>query len=151
MRSELSVADGLLLKGVRAIIPASMRAEMLQRLHTGHQGTTKCRRRAKDSMWWPGIKQDIETTVSKCEVCCKHQVQRPEPLVPLELPTRPWQRIGTDLFEWKKSNYLLVVDYYSRFIEIAKLSSTTSSVVISHLKSIFARRGIPEIVVSDNG
>ena len=45
----------------------------------------------------------------------------------------------------------LVVDYYSRFIEITKLTSTTAASVISHLKSIFARHGIPEVVVSDNG
>ena len=62
-----------------------------------------------------------------------------------------WQRVGTDLFEWKKTDYLLVVDYYSRFIEVAKLTSTTAASVISHLKSIFARHGIPEVLVSDNG
>ena len=55
------------------------------------------------------------------------------------------------MFEWKKTDYLLVVDYYSRFIEIAKLTLTTAMGVISHLKSIFARHGIPEVVVSDNG
>ena len=55
------------------------------------------------------------------------------------------------MFEWKKTDYLLVVDYYSQFIEIAKLTSTTAVGVISHLKSIFARHGIPEVVVSDNG
>ena len=54
------------------------------------------------------------------------------------------------MFEWKKTEYLLVVDYYSRFIEVSKLTSTTAS-VITHLKSIFARHGIPQVVVSDNG
>jgi transposase InsO family protein len=44
-----------------------------------------------------------------------------------------------------------VVDYYSRFIEIARLSRTTTAEVVTHLKSIFARHGIPEILVSDNG
>ena len=79
------------------------------------------------------------------------QVQHPEPLIPFPFPQRPWQRVGTDLFEWKKTDYLLVVDYYSRFIEIAKLTLTTAMGVISHLKSIFARHGIPEVVVLDNG
>ena len=60
-------------------------------------------------------------------------------------------RIATDLFELKNSTYLLTVDYYSRFVEVQKLNSTTSSSVITHLKSIFARFGIPAEMVSDNG
>ena len=44
-----------------------------------------------------------------------------------------------------------MVDYYSHFIEMAKLSSMTSEEVINQLKSIFARHGIPQIVISDNG
>ena len=55
------------------------------------------------------------------------------------------------MFEWNKQNYLLVIDYYSRFIEIVKLSTATSCDVINHLKSIFARHGMPEPLISDNG
>ena len=64
---------------------------------------------------------------------------------------RLWQKVGTDLLEWKKKDYLLVVDYYSRFIEVSKLTSTTVASVITHLKSIFARHGIPQVVVLENG
>lgn len=78
-------------------------------------------------------------------------IQHSEPLIPSMLLKRPWQKVGTDLFEWKKTDYLLVVDYYSRFIEIAKLTTTTASTVILHLKSIFSRHGIPECVMPDNG
>ena len=46
---------------------------------------------------------------------------------------------------------MLVVDYYSRFIEIARLDRTTSEEIILQTKKIFARYGIPEVVVSDNG
>ena len=67
------------------------------------------------------------------------------------MPDYPWQKVATDLFEWKRSSYVLVVDYYSRYIELAKLSSTTSSEVIKHLKSFFSRHGLPQTVVSDNG
>lgn len=59
--------------------------------------------------------------------------------------------VGTDLFEWKQNTYLLIVGYYSRFIEISKLNHSTADEVIVHTKSIFTRHGIPEIVVSDNG
>ena len=41
--SELAVEDGLLMRGNQAVIPASLRLEMLDRIHTGHQGITKCR------------------------------------------------------------------------------------------------------------
>ena len=50
-----------------------------------------------------------------------------------------------------KSSYLIVVDYYSSYIEVARLSSTTSKSVVQHLRSIFSRHGIPEIILSDNG
>ena len=53
--SELTVVDGMLLTGSRLIIPSSMRPEILQCLHSGHQGITKCRERAKQSVWWPGL------------------------------------------------------------------------------------------------
>ena len=67
------------------------------------------------------------------------------------MPERPWQKVGSDLFELKDGKYLLVVDYYSRFVEIAKRTSTTSTNVITHLKSVFARHGIPQVLISDNG
>ena len=64
------------------------------------------------------------------------------------MPDLPWQKVGMDMFEWRKVNYLLIVDYYSRYIEIAKVSRLTAEEVILHTKSIFARHGIPELVVS---
>ena len=81
----------------------------------------------------------------------KAQAQRAQPLTPSPLPELPWQRVATDLFQWKDSTYLLLVDYYSRYIEIARLDRTTATEVITRMKSIFARHGIPEVVVSDNG
>ena len=84
-------------------------------------------------------------------MCCKHRRQHAEPLLPSIFPERPWQKIATDLFEWKKVTYLVVTDYYSRYVEMAKLSTTTANDVITHLKSIFACYGIPQTVMSDNG
>ena len=115
-------------------------------LHSGHQGIYKCKERARCSVWWP----DIEEYIKRCRVCCQFQWPWFEPLHLSELPDTPWHKVGTDLFEWKQLTYLLAVDYYSRFIEIAKLYSITSRGVIKHLKSILARHGIPQTVVSDN-
>ena len=151
VKDELSITNGLLLRGYRLVIPQSLRSEMLQKLHAGHQGISKCRQRASQSVWWPAIGKDIEETINRCMVCCKAQYQHAEPLMSSDFPDYPWQRVASDLFEWKKSKYLLVIDYYSRYIEIARLSTATSSDVINHMKSIFARHGVPESILSDNG
>ena len=62
-----------------------------------------------------------------------------------------WERVAADLFELKKEAYLLIVDYYSRYVEVKKLTSTTAASVVTVLKSIFARHGIPATMISDNG
>ena len=75
---------------------------------------------------------------------------RCEPLIPTTLPDYPWQKVASDLFQLKGVNYLVVVDYFSRYPEVIKLKSTTSTAIVEALKSIFSRHGIPETVVSDN-
>ncbi len=149
--SEIAVENDLLMRGSRIIIPQSLQQEMLGKVHEGHQGITKCRERARESVWWPGLSRRLEEIVKSCSKCCKAQSQRAQPMIASTLPELPWQKVGTDLFEWKGNTYLLIVDYYSRFIEVAKLNHTTAGEVITHTKSIFARHGIPEVVISDNG
>lgn len=152
-REEISAVDGILFKGERIIVPTSMRAEMLKRIHESHLGIESCRRRAREVLFWPGMSQRITEIVSSCDVCKTHQKrQTKEPLHPHKVPERPWQKIGVDLFTFGQQEYLLLVDYYSKFIEVEWLrSDTRSATVINHLKSQFARHGIPEVVNSDNG
>ena len=89
------------------------------------------------------MSKQLEELVNKCPNCAKK--------VPSELPDRPWQKVGADLFELKGESFLIVIDYFSRYAELCKLSRTTSPDVIVHLKSMFARHGIPELLKSDNG
>lgn len=152
VRAELSVADGILLRRDRIVVPQVLKKEMLSRIHEGHLGMEKCKRRSRDSVYWPGINSEIEKMVSTCEVCLKHQnKQAREPMITTDLPQHPWQKVGTDLFHFHGKEYLLVVDYFSSFPEIALLSNPSSACVIQQMKSIFARHGIPLVVVSDNG
>ena len=139
------------MRGSRIVIPTPLRKEILAQLHTGHQGITKCRERARQSVWWPGIGKQLQDLIQHCPVCCQERLQPAEPLIPSEFPSLPWETVATDLFYWKGSTYLLVVDYFSRFVEIARLTTENSSEVIRQLKILFARHGIPCNVVSDNG
>ena len=68
-----------------------------------------------------------------------------------DFPSRPWEKLGSDLFYSHGQNYLFVVDFFSRFIEIVKLSSTSSQVVISQIKVIMSRMGVCYTLVTDGG
>ncbi|XP_037529171.1 uncharacterized protein LOC119406504 [Rhipicephalus sanguineus] len=135
---ELSVCDGILLKGPRIVIPSSLRPAVLTLLHEGHQGINRTKALARESVWWPGISADIASLVANCEQCAFTRVNLAEPLVSTALPGRPWEFLGMDLFHLNGQTFLLVVDYYSRFPEVVTLRSTTARAVIDALKSIFA-------------
>lgn len=150
-RDELHVAEGIAFKGEKIVVPTTMRREMLNRIHEGHQGIERCKNRARDVLFWPGMSKQIEDIVQRCDICKHYQKSNAkEPMVKADLPTRPWEKVATDLFEYKNKSYLLVVDYYSKFFEVCLLNNIRSETVITHMKSIFARHGIPDIIVSDN-
>ena len=151
IRDEISVANGLVLKGERIIVPLSMRNEMKQIIHSGHQGIEKCKARAREALYWPGMSAEIADIVSACSTCQEHHnYQQCEELLKHEVPREPWIKVGADLFTLKRKNYLLVVDYFSKFCETSLLADTSSPTIITHMKSIFACHGIPKLVVSDN-
>ena len=152
VRSELSELDGIILKSERILVPSSMRKEMLERIHQGHMGIEKSKRRARDVLYWPGMNSQISDKIAKCSICLEHQKQNTkEPMIPFRTPSKPWEMVATDLFTWDKAEYLIIVDYHSRFFEVAKLPDTKSTTVITHTKSAFARHGIPSELISDNG
>ncbi|KAK2553575.1 Uncharacterized protein P5673_025066 [Acropora cervicornis] len=68
-----------------------------------------------------------------------------------ELIARPWSKVSADLCECNGCSLLVISDYYSNFIEVTRLTTTTSQSIIKALKEVFARYGIPDIMVSDNG
>ena len=151
-RDELTVADGLILKGTRIIIPKSLQPDVLQQLHYAHQGAEKCKLRAKGSVFWANINKDIDEMVKSCPPCQRHQkLNAKEPLLPHDVPQKAWHTLCSDLFFWNNTYYLLVTDYYGKFPVVKKLANTQSPTVIAHLKSIFEEHGIPSKLVTDNG
>jgi len=151
-RDELTVMNDIIFKGEKIVIPSALRSEMLQKIHIGHMGMEKCKLRAKDVLFWPGMNKAIESMVAKCGICQEGMMANPkEPMIPHPVPSVPWEVVGTDLFELDGHKYVIVVDYYSRYFEVEKLQTTSTTAVVHKLKGIFARHGIPRKVVSDNG
>ena len=151
VRANLTVNDNLLLFGSRIVVPVAMRTETLRKIHQGHQGFQKCRSRVTTSVWWPGITKSLESFIKACPECQQTIPSQREPLLSTPLPNHPWEKVAMDLFDLKGKTYILLVDYYSRFVEVQQLQSMTTSSVISFLKPIFARYGIPATIISDNG
>lgn len=151
-KEDLSVACGLVWKGDKIVIPRNMRKEMLKKVHIGHLGLEKCKLRAREIMFWPNLNLELKNLVSECQVCLANRKQnRNEELISHEIPSRPWTKVAMDLFYLYGKNYLLLVDYYSKFVEVIELPFTTSDYVINCIKNTFIRHGIPETVVSDCG
>ena len=150
-RDELTVIDGIIFKGTKIFVPEALRAMMLDKLHIDHLGEEKTQQRARGIFFWPGMTSDIKQKVATCKICATHRSSnQKEPMIPHEVPERQWQKIASDLFTWEKRQFMVTVDYLSRFFEIDELTSTTSAAVTRKLSAHFARHGIPEIFVSDN-
>ena len=150
-QNHITVSDRLLLYDDRLVIPTGLQLEMLRLIHEGHQGIVKCRARARRDVWWPGLSTEIAALVSRCLECKKTQPVPVETLAPSALPERPWERLGMDLFEYNGHNYLIVVDYYSRWIEAILMKSTTCKSTIHVLQTLFSTHGYPDVIISDNG
>ena len=121
------------------------------RIHEGHLGIKKCKTRACQALFWPGMNTELTEMIQRCSTCQEQRnYQQKEPLIQHTPPTKPWEKVGTDLFKFQKHDYLVVVDYYSDYTEISKLENTTYRHVIRKLKSIFARHGTPRNAMSDN-
>jgi hypothetical protein len=152
VRNQLSVVDGLIAYNDRIVIPEAMQKDILTRRHETHQGLSKLRERAALSVWWPGIGSQMKAIVDSCLQCHRDRPsQRELPLRPVPLPGRPWEKLAADLCMVNKKNYLVVVDYYSRWLHIDEMKITNSASLIRSFKRLFSNHGIPDILVSDNG
>ena len=151
VRAEIHAAENLLFMGDRLIVPATKRSSVLRLIHEGHLGIEKCKARARLCVYWPHINDDIENTVKSCTVCNQfgNSIHK-EPMIPHQLPGRPWEEVSADYFTLHTQDYLLVIDYYSKYPEVIPMTSKTAEATITALTSIFARHGIPNKLIADN-
>ena len=127
--------------------------EIVKRLHRTHLGVTGTLKRARESVYWPGMNGQLRDFILRCETCraVKVKAQPKEPLMPHDRPPRAWAKVGIDLFVIGTRNFLITVDYWSNFFEIDQLWSTDTAAVVKCLKRHFARYGTPDEVITDNG
>lgn len=149
---ELVVEEGILMWGFRVVIPKKLRETILEELHEAHPGITRMKALARSYFWWPGMDADIENLVVSCDACQHHQNSPESASMHLWEPvSKPWSRIHLDhAGPFRNKLYLIVVDAFSKWVEVVPVSSTNSSVTIEKLRVMFATHGLPEIIVSDN-
>jgi hypothetical protein len=152
-RNEISIEGGCLLWGARVIIPESLRETMLMELHDVHPGTTKMKALSRSFFWWPRMDEQIEEITKKCLTCAANQSNPASaPSHPWETPTEPWKRIHMDFAgPFLSKMFLIVVDAYSKWLEVAVMNEATSISTTNKLRQMFATHGIPQVTVSDNG
>ena len=125
---------------------------MLDKIHYIHMGIEKSKKRTRETLFWPRMNAEIEDLIKNCASCLKFQRENPkEPLMPKEVPDGPWHVLGLDLFRFRNSDWLFVIDYFSKFVEVAKLQNIEGITIVLKFKSMFSRFAIPELVYSDNG
>ena len=152
-RMELSVINDCILWGNRVLIPEPGRQHVLRELHGGHPGVSRMKTLARMFVWWPHMDTEIKNIVQHCSQCQQVRSSPPAaPLQPWQWPTCPWAHIHIDFASPIEGKMLLVViDAHSKWIEAQPMSTTTATATIEQLRCIFARYGISETMVSDNG
>ena len=134
-------------------MPESLHARVLEATHIAYQGETKCLPLARQSVVWPGTSNHIRQMMKDCELCNRYQHAQPKlpAAVQPDLPTRPQEKLGSDIFQLNSANYLIIVHCYSRFPVIRPLNDISASTISSHFTSVFADYGLPSLLTADFG
>ena len=129
-REEMTIKDGLILKGTMIVIPSQKQAEILKLIHEGHLGLTKCKLRAKETVYWPSLNDQLEKLVLNCQLCLKYSQSKckltPSMSLGQEIPAFPWTKLATNISYFEGDSYLLLLDYTRRYPIIHKLTSQTA-------------------------
>ncbi|XP_055847378.1 uncharacterized protein K02A2.6-like [Episyrphus balteatus] len=152
--TELCFAGDILVRGNRIVMPESLRKQTLDLAHEGHPGMTQMKQRLRSKVWWPKIDVQVDAYVKNCRGCMLVAAPAPpEPMKRRELPSEPWQHVAIDFMGPLPSghNLLVVVDYYSRYVEIEIMKKIDAAETIKRLQVIFARFELPISITADNG
>ena len=116
------------MKNSKILIPETPKQKFLMQIHHGHQGIKACRKKAREFVFWVNINKDIEELVQKCSIC--QSLDKVTSIIRKyvsEVRPHPWHTLGSDLFYFRRIDFLVVVDYFSKYLLMKKLSSKTPS------------------------
>ncbi|XP_064485943.1 uncharacterized protein K02A2.6-like [Ornithodoros turicata] len=108
---------------------------------------------ARSHVWWPGLDRDVVEAVRGCQICQEqqHMPKRTE-MTSWPFPEKPWSRLHVDFGRpFKGRFFFVVVDAFSKWVEVLPVTSPSSTATIACLRDIFATHGIPDLIVSDKG
>ena len=153
IREHLSADGDLVLYGARVIIPTALRRQTLARLHDSHRGVEATKRRARQTVYWPGVDSDITSPVHACEPCQVLQPsQQQEPYRNNDNPTRPFESVSADFFQVAGKDFLVIADRLSGWPVVVPCSSgTTAQVLCRAICKFFRDVGAPLRLRSDGG
>ena len=151
-RDELAVMDGEIYRGMRIVVPPSIRQEMLELIHEAHLGNVKSKQRAREALYWPSMSSQVEEKIKNCSIFHDYApAEQREPMIPSKTPDYPWAEVASDIFTFQSKNYVLSVDYFSKYIEVTELSDLSTCSTVEALKGHYERHGIPEKLTTDCG
>ena len=150
-RHGLSTIGPVVMHYDRPVIPASLRQEVMEHLHAAHGCANGMFQRASNTVYWPGYRQDINAFQAACSTCRRIAPSNPcmPPSTPLDTPTYPFQSICADFCTFSAKNYLIIVDRYSNWLSIIRLTKDNSSNLIMALRDYFSHFGICSTLSSD--
>lgn len=152
MADQLYCLEGVPIKGERILIPKQLRAEVLEALHSAHQGVNGMMANARQRLFWPGLDASIRQTRAQCKKCNYIAPSQPrEPLMQPSNPEFPFQKTATDLFDMHGKSYMVYADRYTGWIEVAPLPSGKAVAICDALRGWFCTYGAPEEMSSDGG
>lgn len=159
--NELSVVDGVILRGEQVVLPGTLRKRAIYLAHDdAHQGIVRTKQRLRRYYWWPSMDRHVLEYMDACSVC--HHLDKTakvatQPLTTTELPKGPWERVAIDIRGPDNSMphhsrfQVVLIDYFSKWVEVMMTNDTSTRRIIEFLRTGFYREGNPFTLISDNG
>ena len=152
MKETLYSLEGVVIMDSKILIPRKLRGEVLESLHSAHQGVNGMLANARQRLFWPGLDASIRQTRAQCKICNTMAPSQPrEPLMPPPNPEFPFQMTVTDFFDMQGKNYMVYADRYTGWVEVARMSSGNARATCDALRKWFCTYGVPQEISSDGG